>query len=174
MGKFASKRVADLRQNEDNPRTIDKAAFKKLKQSLRDFPEMLEARPVVVNPDNVVLGGNMRLKAAQELKLEKIPVYVATWEEAKQREFIVKDNVAFGSWDFDILANEWDAAELDEWGLDVWQDNDEDAPTAEDVTPEADDFSGRWFLSFEVDDESQANEWFEKLTQEGLTVKIVQ
>jgi len=80
---------------------------------------MLEARPIVVDPDFVVLGGNMRLKAAQLAGLTEVPVYVASWEEAKHKEFIIKDNLAFGEWDWDMLANEWDAEELDDWGLDV-------------------------------------------------------
>lgn len=81
---------------------------------------MLEARPIVVNPDMVVLGGNMRLKACKAAGLTEAPVYIASWEESKAKEFIVKDNVGFGEWDWDILANEWDAVELEEWGLDVW------------------------------------------------------
>ena len=100
---------------------------------------MLEARPIVVNPDMIVLGGNMRLKAAKAAGLTEAPVYVATWEESKAKEFIVKDNVGFGEWDWDILANEWDAAELDEWGLDVWQPEEEETEglTDPDEVPEA-------------------------------------
>lgn len=109
-----------LRTNPNNPRTIRKDQLEKLVKSLRDFPEMLEARPIVVDPDYVVLGGNMRLKAAQEAGLAEVPVYVATWEEAKAKEFVIKDNLAFGEWDWDMLANEWDATELEQWGLDVW------------------------------------------------------
>ena len=110
-----------LRTNPNNPRTIRKDQLEKLVKSLREFPEMLEARPIVVDPDYVVLGGNMRLKAAQEAGLKEVPVYVASWEEAKHKEFIIKDNLSFGEWDWDMLANEWDAEELDEWGLDTWQ-----------------------------------------------------
>ena len=100
---------------------------------------MLEARPIVVNPDMIVLGGNMRLKAAKAAGLTEAPVYVATWEESKAKEFIVKDNVGFGEWDWDILANEWDATELDEWGLDVWQPEEEEKEglTDPDEVPEA-------------------------------------
>ena len=83
---------------------------------------MLEARPIVVDPDFVVLGGNMRLQAAQEVGLKEVPVYVATWDEAKAKEFVIKDNVAFGQWDWDLLANEWDSAQLNDWGMDVWYD----------------------------------------------------
>ena len=106
-----------LKTNPNNPRTIRKDQLSRLVKSLREFPEMLEARPIVVDPDYVVLGGNMRLKAAQEAGLAQVPVYVATWEEAKAKEFVIKDNLAFGEWDWDMLANEWDAEELDEWGM---------------------------------------------------------
>jgi len=111
--------IKKLRTNPNNPRAIRKDQLDKLVKSLREFPEMLEARPIVVDPDFVVLGGNMRLKAAQLAGLTEVPVYVATWEEAKHKEFIIKDNLAFGEWDWDMLANEWDAEELDDWGLDV-------------------------------------------------------
>jgi len=108
-----------LRTNPNNPRTIRTDQLNRLVKSLREFPEMLEARPIVVDPDYVVLGGNMRLTAAQMAGLSEVPVYVATWEEAKQKEFVIKDNLAFGEWDWDMLANEWDAEELDDWGLEV-------------------------------------------------------
>jgi ParB-like chromosome segregation protein Spo0J len=109
--------TSKLRTNPNNPRAIREDQLDKLVKSLREFPEMLEARPIVTNPDLVVLGGNMRLKAALLAGLEKVPVYVATWEEAKKKEFVIKDNVAFGEWDWDMLANEWEAEDLDKWGL---------------------------------------------------------
>lgn len=108
-----------LKTNPGNPRVIRKDKLKKLVQSLKDFPEMLEARPIVVDPDYMVLGGNMRLQAALQAGLTEVPVYIASWEEAKQKQFIIKDNVPFGEWDWDVLANEWEAEELTEWGLDV-------------------------------------------------------
>jgi DNA modification methylase len=111
--------TSKLKTNPNNPRAIREDQLDKLVKSLREFPEMLEARPIVTNPDLVVLGGNMRLKAALLAGLEKVPVYVATWEEAKNKEFVIKDNVAFGEWDWDMLANEWEPEELDDWGLDV-------------------------------------------------------
>jgi hypothetical protein len=83
---------------------------------------MLELRPIVVNADMVVLGGNMRLKALQELKIKEAPIIkIDDLTEAQQKEFIIKDNVGFGEWDWDQLANEWDSELLTEWGLDVWQ-----------------------------------------------------
>jgi len=108
-----------LKTNPNNPRAIRKDQLDKLVKSLREFPEMLEARPIVVNPDYVVLGGNMRLKAAMQAGLKEVPVYVASWDEAKNKEFIIKDNLAFGEWDWDMLANEWEADELNDWGLEV-------------------------------------------------------
>lgn len=109
-----------LKTNPNNPRAIRKDQLDKLVKSLQEFPEMLEARPIVVDPDFVVLGGNMRLKAAQLAGLTEVPVYVASWEEAKHKEFIIKDNLAFGEWDWDMLANEWGEELLTEWGMDVW------------------------------------------------------
>jgi len=114
-------KVSDIKSNPNNPRVIKDDKFDKLVTSIKEFPEMLEARPIVVNPDMVVLGGNMRLKALKAAGVKEAPVYVATWDEIKQKEFIIKDNVGFGEWDWDILANEWDAEELGEWGLEVWQ-----------------------------------------------------
>jgi len=111
--------VTDIKPNPSNPRLIKDDKFHKLVQSLKDFPEMAKVRPIVVNQDMVILGGNMRFKAMKEAKWKEIPVEVVDWDEAKQREFIIKDNVGFGEWDWDDLANNWDAEELDAWGLDV-------------------------------------------------------
>ena len=113
--------ISKVRPNSENPRYIKDEKFKKLVQSLRDFPEMANVRPIVVNKEMVVLGGNMRLKAMQEAGWKEVPVEVVDWSEEKQREFIIKDNVGFGEWDWDELANNWDAEELKDWGLDVWQ-----------------------------------------------------
>jgi len=111
--------ISKVRPNEDNPRYIKEEKFKKLVQSLKDFPEMANARPIVVNKEMVALGGNMRLKAMQEAGWSEVPVKIVDWSEEKQREFIIKDNVGFGDWDWDELANTWNAEELNEWGLDT-------------------------------------------------------
>lgn len=111
--------IKDIKPNPDNPRTIKDDNFKKLVQSIKDFPEMLDARPVVLNQDNVILGGNMRYRAAKEAGIKELPVKIVDWSEDKQREFIIKDNVSGGEWDWDLLANEWDAGLLDEWGLEL-------------------------------------------------------
>ena len=110
-------KITEIKENPNNPRTITKRKFKELVNSIRDFPEMLEARPIVVNPDNVILGGNQRYKAAKFAGLEEVPVYVASWDEIKSKEFVIKDNVSFGDWDWDMLANEWEVEELNDWGV---------------------------------------------------------
>lgn len=111
--------ISLLKINPSNPRIIKDDKFKKLVQSVKEFPEMLEKRPIVVNKDMIVLGGNMRLKACIEAGLKDVPVLVADWSEEKQREFIIKDNVSGGEWDWDVLANEWDTNQLTDWGLDI-------------------------------------------------------
>ena len=112
-------KISAIKSNPDNPRIIKDEKFKKLVKSIKGFPQMLELRPIVVNNDMVVLGGNMRLKACKEAGLKEVPIIKASELTAEQeKEFIVKDNVGFGEWDWDILANEWDTDLLEEWGLD--------------------------------------------------------
>jgi DNA modification methylase len=113
-------RLETLKPNPKNPRVIKDDKFQKLVQSIRAFPQMLEVRPIVCTPDGVVLGGNMRLRACKEAGLREVPVHVVSWLDSQQEEFIIKDNVGYGEWDWDILANEWDANQLEDWGLDVW------------------------------------------------------
>lgn len=108
-----------VKNNPNNPRLVKDDKFKKLVKSIQEFPEMLDKRPIIVNEDMIVLGGNMRLKACNEAGLKEIPIIVANWSEEQQRAFIIKDNLGYGEWDWDIIANEWDADELNEWGLDI-------------------------------------------------------
>jgi site-specific DNA-methyltransferase (adenine-specific) len=113
-------KTKDIIPNENNPRILKDDKFKKLVQSIKDFPEMLEIRPIVVNNDMMILGGNMRWKAIQEIGIKEIPIIKAeNLTEEQQREFLIKDNVGFGEWDWDALANDWNPEELNEWGLDV-------------------------------------------------------
>ena len=115
-------KITQIKNNPNNPRIIKDVKFKQLVQSIKDLPEMLELRPIVVNADMVVLGGNMRLKACIDAGLKEVPIIIAdNLDEAKQKQFIIKDNIGYGEWDWDILANEWEAEELAEWGLEVWQ-----------------------------------------------------
>lgn len=111
--------IDQIKPNPDNPRLIKDQDFKDLVKSLKDFPEMTEAREVVVNKDMMILGGNMRYNAAIELGWTEIEVKVVDWPEAKQREFIIKDNIQKGEHDWDKLANEWDTDLLADWGLDL-------------------------------------------------------
>ena len=108
-----------IKNNPNNPRLVKDDKFKKLVKSIKDFPEMLDKRPIIVNENMIVLGGNMRLKACNEAGLKEVPVIVANWTEEQERQFIIKDNLGYGEWDWDIIANEWDADELNDWGLDI-------------------------------------------------------
>jgi DNA modification methylase len=113
-------KVSEIRPNPNNPRVIKDDKFKKLLKSITDFPQMLELRPIVVNDDMIVLGGNMRLKALEHLGIEETYIIKAKdLTDKQEQEFIIKDNVGYGEWDWDQLANEWDVEDLDEWGLDL-------------------------------------------------------
>jgi DNA modification methylase len=118
--KTETVKISEVKSNPNNPRIIKDDKFKKLVESVKTFPEMLNLRPIVVNSDMVVLGGNMRLRACKEAGLKEIPIIKAdTLTPEQQSEFIIKDNVSGGEWDWDMLANSWNAEELDAWGLDV-------------------------------------------------------
>jgi hypothetical protein len=112
--------ISSIKPNPNNPRLIKDDKFKKLVKSIQEFPEMLNLRPIVVNADSVVLGGNMRLKACKEAGLKLVPViYAEDLTEEQQKQFIIKDNVGFGEWDWEDLANNWDAEQLTDWGLNI-------------------------------------------------------
>jgi site-specific DNA-methyltransferase (adenine-specific) len=117
-------KINQIKVNPNNPRFIKDDKFKNLVKSIKEFPEMLSLRPVVVNKDMIILGGNMRFKAAKEAGLKEIPILIANnITQEQEREFLIKDNTSGGEWDWDILANEWDADELNDWGLetpDTW------------------------------------------------------
>ena len=119
-------KISKVKGNPSNPRIIKNDKFKKLVTSIKEFPEMLKLRPIVVDEDMIVLGGNMRLKASKDAGLKEVWIDIAEGlTEEQKKEFIVKDNVGFGEWEWDILANEWDSVQLAEWGLDVWQNEDD-------------------------------------------------
>jgi site-specific DNA-methyltransferase (adenine-specific) len=122
-----------IKQNAENPRFIKDEKFIKLVKSIKDFPEMLKLRPIVVNSEMVVLGGNMRLKACIEAGVNEVPILIASdLTEDQQKEFIIKDNIGFGEWDWDILNSEWDASDLEEWGLDLPEYTDTEVEAEED------------------------------------------
>ena len=113
-------KISEIIPNEKNPRYIKSDKFKKLVKSIKEFPEMLAVRPIVIDEKKMVLGGNMRLRACIEAGIDDVPVTIAKgWSDAQKKEFIAKDNIGFGEWDWDILANEWDGELLSDWGLDL-------------------------------------------------------
>lgn len=116
-------KLSQIRKNPNNPRIIRDEKFEKLKRSIQDFPQMMELRPIVVDEDGVILGGNMRYEAIKSLKMAEFPddwvKRVEELTEEQKKEFIVKDNVGFGDWDWDSIANDWDDLPLDDWGLDI-------------------------------------------------------
>tara|TARA_R100001443_G_scaffold54685_1_gene66105 strand:- start:902 stop:1498 length:597 start_codon:yes stop_codon:yes gene_type:complete len=119
-------KITQVKGNPNNPRIIKNDKFKKLVKSIQEFPEMLKLRPIVVDENMIVLGGNMRLKASKDAGLKEVWIEIAEGlTDEQKKEFIVKDNVGFGEWEWDILANEWDSIQLAEWGLDVWKNIDD-------------------------------------------------
>ena len=133
--KIYDARISDLTETEHNPRQISKTDFDKLKKSLKEFPEMLEIREVVIDENNVILGGHQRVRAAKANGESTITVkQVFGLTEKQKREFIIKDNIANGDWDLDEIANTWDDIPFDDWGADIkWADEPE--PVAPDEEP---------------------------------------
>tara|TARA_R110000772_G_scaffold223042_2_gene333439 strand:+ start:1467 stop:2075 length:609 start_codon:yes stop_codon:yes gene_type:complete len=119
-------KINQIFRNPNNPRLIRDDKFKKLVKSIIEFPEMLKLRPIVVDEKNVILGGNMRYKACQQIGLKEVYIIKAqNLTEKKRKQFVIKDNVGFGEWEWDMLSNEWNSSELEDWGLDVWQNPDD-------------------------------------------------
>jgi len=170
--------ISSIKENAANPRTINKHKFQKLVNSVKEFPEMLSLRPIIVDKDNVILGGNMRYKACKELGLKEVYIIQAADLDDKQaQEFIVKDNVGFGEWDWDILANAFDNVELKEWGLDVWQPEEDvdysvlEELDLEDTLVEKESGVKRAIqIEFEAEHYDEANELISKARKEGKDV----
>lgn len=112
-------KIGEIKPNPKNPRVIKNDKFRKLVQSIKEFPKMLEIRPIVINKQNIILGGNMRFRASQEAGLTEIPTITVNLTEEEENEFIVKDNSSFGEWDWDMLSNFFELDELGDWGLDI-------------------------------------------------------
>lgn len=162
-------KIKDIKSNPNNPRIIKDDKFHKLCESIKAFPKMLELRPIVVNDDMVVLGGNMRLKALKHLGLTEAPIIKASeLTEEQQRQFIIKDNAGFGEWDWDILANEWDLEILAHWGLDL-------PIFADAVEPE--DISDKIKSSFRIEiicqDEEEQEKTYNKLIEGGYECRLL-
>ena len=145
--------IKDIKPNPNNPRVIKDEKFAKLVQSLKELPEMATVRPVVVNSDMIVLGGNMRLKAMKEAGWKEVPVEIVDWDEDKQRQFIIKDNVGFGEWDWEMLANEWDAEQLEEWGVNIPLFNTNDDYSGKNKEIDVDNLDGMMILKLNYTEE---------------------
>jgi len=166
--------INEVKPNPKNPRIIKDEKFKKLVKSIQEFPDMLNKRPLIVftDVDNkyVVLGGNMRLKALKELKFKEVPVIIADeWTEEQKAEFLIKDNVGFGEWDWDSLANEWDIEKLDNWGLDL--------PIFKDDQTELKDLSSTIDNLYRIEivckDEEHQENTYNKLIEQGYECRLL-
>ena len=165
-------KISQVKRNPNNPRIIKNDKFKKLVKSIQEFPEMLKLRPIVVDEDMIVLGGNMRLKASKDAGLKEVWIEIAEGlTEEQKKEFIVKDNVGFGEWEWDILANEWDSVQLAEWGLDVWQNEDDEQNN--DVNDISDNISEEYRVEIELTSEREQEQIFNELTKKGYKCRIL-
>lgn len=157
-------KINEIKPNDNNPRIIKDYKFKKLVDSIKEFPEMLEKRPIVVDEDMIVLGGNMRLKACQEAGLKQVDILIAKgWTEQQKQEFIIKDNVGFGDWDWDILANDWDSVLLEKWGLDGVKYDWDDLDYIEEAEKK-DDANERVVIVLDETNKEKKSEITEKIT----------
>lgn len=161
--------ISTIELNPDNPRTIDTEAFDKLVRSLKKSPWMLQLRPIVVDENNVVLGGNMRLRACRSAGYTEVPVIVAKdLTKEQQSEFIIKDNVSAGEWNWEQLANEWDAFALEEWGLEIPKITDEDG-----VKDNDDLLEGKFIVDVSCRTEQEQAQLFDELTDRGFECKLI-
>jgi len=162
--------INKIKSNPNNPRIIKDDKFHKLVKSIKEFPKMLELRPIVVNDDMIVLGGNMRLKACKEAGLKEIPVIKASeLTEEQQREFIIKDNVGFGEWDWDMLANEWDNEQLVEWGLDIPNFLNEE----KELKDLSDTINNLYRIEILCKDEEHQENTYNKLLEQGYECRLL-
>ena len=164
-------KISKLKPNPNNPRTIKDEAFQKLVKSVKEFPEMLELRPIVVNADMIILGGNMRYRACKEAGLKEVSIIIAdNLTEEQQKEFLIKDNVSGGEWDWDMLANEWDSEKLEEWGLDV-PDFDVDNETEQNDL--SDTIENLYRIEIICKDEEHQETTYNKLIEKGYECRLL-
>ena len=161
--------IKEIKPNPDNPRVIKDDKFAKLKKSIQDFPQMLELRPLVIDENNIVLGGNMRLRALQDLGIKEVPIiYAKDLTEEQKKEFTIKDNLSYGEWDWDTLANKWDNVKLEEWGLDVCVFNEKNEN--DDIS---DSIKTEFKLQIDCDNEEHQNRIFNELSNQGYLCRIL-
>ena len=163
--------INTVKANPNNPRIIKDDKFAKLVKSINEFPQMLNLRPIVVNDDMVVLGGNMRLKACKEAGLKEIPIIKASeLTEQQQKEFIVKDNVGYGEWDWEDLANNWDSEQLTEWGLDIPGFKIEEENEMEDLS---DKLKSEFKIEIICKDETEQEQTYNKLIEQNYECRLL-
>ena len=164
--------INKVKSNTSNPRFIKDVKFAKLVSSIKSFPEMLEKRPIVVDEDLVVLGGNMRLKACKEAGLKEVFIDIAEgWTEKQKQEFIIKDNVGFGEWNWDMLANEWDTEELESWGMDIWVPEVEEEP--KELKDLSEELKDTYEVIIECKNDGEQEEVYNKLIKEGYICRVL-
>lgn len=157
--------IDEITPNTENPRSITEKNFKKLVQSIKDFPQMLEIRPIIVNQNMMILGGNMRLRACQEAGLKEIPVKIVTLTAEQEREFIIKDNLSFGQWDYEILSAEWDLISLKNWGLDM--------PEALKENEKIIDYTEKLEVVVECNDEREQQKIYDEMKERGFKCRVL-
>lgn len=167
--------ISEVALNPDNPRAIQDDKFKQLVTSIKSFPEMLEKRPIVVDESMMVLGGNMRLKACEKAGLKKVWIEVAEgWTEAQKKEFIIKDNLSFGEWDWNILSSEWNSEDLNEWGLEVGEQTGDDAKGFEgNFDDEGIGYQTQFGVIVSCGNEEEQESTYNYLIKKGYNCKVV-
>lgn len=169
--KVEKYKVNDIKLNPNNPRIIKDDKFKKLVKSIQEFPEMLDIRPIVVNFDMVILGGNMRFRACKEAGLKEIPVIIAdNLTEEQQKQFLIKDNVSGGEWDFEMLANDWDVEQLEDWGLDV---PNFDTDTDNELKDLSSTIENLYRIEVTCKDEEHQENIYNKLIEQGYECRLL-
>ena len=167
--------ISQIKPNPKNPRVIKDDKFKKLCKSIEEFPEMLEKRPLVCFTDTdgkfVVLGGNMRLKASKEVGFKELPILLADdWTEEQKNEFLIKDNVGFGEWDWDELQSDWDVEQLEDWGLDVPTFDINNETEQKDLS---DDLKETFEVIISCKDERHQEQVYNKMIADGFDVRVL-
>ena len=163
--------ISSIKENDANPRFINKHKFQKLVNSVKEFPEMLSLRPIVVDKDNIILGGNMRYKACKEIGLKEVYIIQADdLDEKKAQEFIIKDNVGVGEWDWDVLANDWDVKELEEWGLEGFPFEEEEEKELNDIS---DTIESSYRIEVEIENEEEQEKLYNELIEKGYICRIL-
>jgi ParB-like chromosome segregation protein Spo0J len=169
--KSITVKISEVKSNPNNPRIIKDDKFQKLVKSIKEFPEMLSIRPIVVNSDMVVLGGNMRLKACKEAGLKEVAIIKAEdLTEDQQKQFIIKDNVGFGEWDWEDLANNWDAEQLTDWGLDIPDFKQVDEKETEDLS---DKIRSEFRIEVICKDETEQEQTYNKLIEQNYECRLL-